>query len=435
MSITSDAPVVIGVRFQPVGKLYHFDASAHPELKPGDFVIVETNRGRQIGQIMGMVPPEKADLSNLKPIKAPASARDLMMKKLWQAKEVAALIDCREAAAEAGGLEGVKWLQAQYSYDGSLLTITFTSEEEEVNTNKLRKKLEQRIHTRLELRRIGARDSAKMLGEYGACGSPRCCSTHLTEFSPISIKMAKAQGISLNPSEITGMCGRLRCCLIYEYEQYVEALKALPKLNKWVNTPHGEGKVIEVNALDQSITVLVEDTRHKVSRDELQPLDELRALQAKASQGCSREGQGGVCECGGRVRSGKPASGTATSAQDEAAQPTGDEMAEAQANASQPASSQPDGGPDQTGQLQQPRPHAPGHQHRHERPHHGHAQQTSQPQGEARPTGSAEQTAQAGRPEQGSDRPDRQGRRRGRRGRRPNRGQGQGGGQGGQPAQ
>jgi cell fate regulator YaaT (PSP1 superfamily) len=372
MGIATTAPVVIGVRFQPIGKLYHFDATAHPQLEPGDFVIVETNRGRQIGQIMGMVAPEKADLASLKPIKAPATARDLMMKKLWEAKEVAALIDCREAAAEVGGLEGVKWLQAQYSYDGSTLSITFTSEEEEVNTNKLRKRLEQKIHTRLELRRIGARDSAKMLGEYGACGSPRCCSTHLTEFSPISIKMAKAQGISLNPSEITGMCGRLRCCLIYEYEQYVEALKALPRMNKWVGTPHGEGKVIEVNALEQTVTVLVEDTRHKVTRDEIQPVEEMRALQAKASQGCSREGQGGACECGGRVRSGKPA------------EPAQEVRAQAEVSAEKPATP-PEAPQASAGTSAQPRSH--------------------------------------------------QGRRRGRRGRKPNQGQGgQGGGQG-QPTQ
>lgn len=306
--------LIVGVRFHKIGKLYHFDASAYPELQPGDFVIVETTRGRQIGQIVGIIPPEKAEIASVKPIKAPATARDLMLKKLWEAKEVEALIVCREAAAEAGDLEGVKFVKASYSYDGSMLTFLFTSEEENVNTSKLKRKLDQKFHTRLELRRVGARDAAKLLGEYGACGGPRCCSTHLTEFSPISIKMAKAQGISLNPSEITGMCGRLRCCLIYEYEQYVEATRQLPRMNKWIGTPHGEGKVIEVNALKDSVTVLVEDTRYVVHRSELEHVEELRALQSKAAQGCSREGQGGPCECGGRIRSGKPET-------EEAAQP------------------------------------------------------------------------------------------------------------------
>ncbi len=303
------APLIVGVRFQKVGKLYHFDASAHPELEPGDFVIVETARGRQIGQIMGMVPPERAELSSLKPIKAPATARDLMMKRLWEAKEVEALIVCREAAAELGGFESVKFIKAGYSYDGAVASFAFTAEDEEanINTTRLRKRLEQKLHARIDMRRIGARDSAKLLGEYGACGGPRCCSTHLTEFSPISIKMAKAQGISLNPSEITGMCGRLRCCLIYEYEQYVEATKHLPKLNKTIDTPHGEGRVIDVNALRDSVTVLIGETRYEVTREDIQPLDELRALQNKAAQGCAREGQSGPCECGARIRSGKPA--------------------------------------------------------------------------------------------------------------------------------
>jgi cell fate regulator YaaT (PSP1 superfamily) len=297
---------IVGVRFHKIGKLYHFDASEYPELEPGDFVIVETTRGRQIGQIVGIVEPEKIEMASVKPIKAPATARDLMMKKLWEAKEVEALIICREAAADAGDLMDAKFVKASYSYDGSMLTFLFTSEEENLNTNRLKRKLDQKFHTRLELRRIGARDAAKLLGEYGACGSPRCCSTHLTEFSPISIKMAKAQGISLNPSEITGMCGRLRCCLVYEYEQYVEATRQLPRVNKWIGTPHGEGKVIEVHALKDSVTVLVEDTRYVIHRDELEHVEELRALQGKAAQGCSREGQGGPCECGARVRSGNP---------------------------------------------------------------------------------------------------------------------------------
>ena len=307
MGITT-APIIIGVRFQKVGKLYHFDASEYPELEPGDYVIVETTRGRQIGQIMGMVSPDQAGLSGVKPIKAPATARDLMMRRLWEAKEVEALVVCREAAAELGEFAGVKFIKASYSYDGAVAAFLFTAEDEEanINTTRLRKKLEQKLHTRVDMRRIGARDSAKLLGEYGACGAPRCCSTHLTEFSPISIKMAKAQGISLNPSEITGMCGRLRCCLIYEYEQYVEATKHLPKMNKTIGTPFGEGRVIDINALADSVTVLVEDTRHEIKREDIQPLEELRALQDKAGRGCSKEGHGGPCECGARVRSGKP---------------------------------------------------------------------------------------------------------------------------------
>lgn len=304
MTVTA-TPRVVGVRFREVGKLYHFDSSAYPDVQLGDYVIVETSRGRQLGQIMGFIPPEKAELPDIKPIKRLASARDLLMNKLYEAKGVEALIVCREAAAQLGGLEGAKFVMAEYNYDGSVLSFLYTSEEN-INTTRLRKRLAKEFRARVEMRRIGARDAAKLLGEYGACGAPRCCSTHLTEFSPISIKMAKAQGISLNPSEITGMCGRLRCCLIYEYEQYVEARKHLPKKNKRVGTPHGEGRVIAINPLAGSVTVLVEDNRYEVVQDDLIPLEELRALQEKAANPCAKEG-GGVCDCGARIRPGKPA--------------------------------------------------------------------------------------------------------------------------------
>ncbi len=295
---------IVAVRFNKIGKLYHFDVERFAELETGHFVIVETARGRQLGQIVGFVSPENAHSKHIKHVKAPATARDLMMNKLWEAKNIEALITCRELAAKLDTFEGVKFIQADYNYDGSMLAISYTSEETMINTTKLRQRLEDKYHTRIELRRIGTRDAAKVLGEYGACGGPRCCSTFLSEFSPISIKMAKAQGISLNPSEITGMCGRLRCCLIYEYEQYVEANKTLPRVGKWIGTSYGEGKVIDVNSLRGTVTVIVNDTRQEIGRDDIVPLEELRALQKKAAQACSKEGAGGVCECGARVRSG-----------------------------------------------------------------------------------------------------------------------------------
>lgn len=300
------APRVAAVRFHKIGKLYHFDASHYPDLKASDYVVVDTQRGRQLGQVISFVEADQVNMGEVKPIRRPANPRDLMMKKLWEAKEIAALIDTRETAARMGGLSGVKFVKASYNYDGSMLTILFTCEDN-LDVTNLRKKLTRDLHTRVDLRRIGARDAARLLGEYGACGGPRCCSTFLTDFSPVSIKMAKTQGISLNPTEITGMCGRLRCCLVYEYEQYVEATKALPRMNKWVGTPHGDGKVIDLNPLKQTATVLVEEARYEVVKDDIVPLDELRALEAKAKAGCSREGQGGPCECGARVRSGKPA--------------------------------------------------------------------------------------------------------------------------------
>jgi cell fate regulator YaaT (PSP1 superfamily) len=146
---------------------------------------------------------------------------------------------------------------------------------------------------------IGPRDVAKILGGYGACGEPRCCSTFLTEFSPVSIKMAKEQGISLSPQEITGMCGRLRCCLVYEYEQYVAAKKALPRIGKRVGTPHGEGIVRDQRVLRDSIVVDVDGEWHEIFRHEFEPLEELEALENKAAAGCSKH-EGGGCDCGAK---------------------------------------------------------------------------------------------------------------------------------------
>ena len=159
----------------------------------------------------------------------------------------------------------------------------------------------QRIYPRsvVELRQIGPRDVAKLLGGMGACGiENRCCSMFLTEFSPISIKMAKEQGISLTPSEITGMCGRLRCCMVYEYEQYVEARNQLPKRGKRVVTPLGEGKVVDVYPLRQAVVVMLDKgTQQEFPHEQIQPWDELEALRRKSQEPCAKHGDG-PCDCG-----------------------------------------------------------------------------------------------------------------------------------------
>ncbi len=291
--------LIAGVRFYEVGKLYHFSCGHISDLVVGDFVIVETTRGRQMGQVMNIMPMEEGSTErDYKPILRRSTPTDMMSQQLWKARELEALVACREKVAELGGLESAKFVAAQYNFDGTLLTYLFSAEDK-VNTNKLRTALQRNFKAKIEMRQIGPRDVAKLLGGMGACGIPRCCSTFLTDFSPISIKMAKAQGISLNPSEITGMCGRLRCCLIYEYEQYVEARKQLPKRNKRVGTPHGEGRVIDVHPLRDAVTVLVEDAYHVVNREDLIPLEEFEALKSKAEAGCSKHGDG-PCDCGAR---------------------------------------------------------------------------------------------------------------------------------------
>ena len=296
----ADIPVeqikhVAGVRFQKIGKLYHFDYSRFPELKAGDFVIVETLRGRQMGQIMGFTEPDAH--RDIREILRPASPRDLVLQQYWVDKQPEALVVCRETASDMRYFDDVKFVEAQYNYDGSVVTFLFSAEQK-VDTTTIQKRLQRKIEATVELRQIGPRDVAKLLGGFGACGETRCCSTFLTDFSPISIKMAKAQGISLNPSEITGMCGRLRCCLVYEYEQYVEARKILPRRNKRVGTPYGEGRVIDVLPLLDSVMVdLGEAGRKTVTREEITPLEEFRRLAEKAQSPCDKHGDG-ACECG-----------------------------------------------------------------------------------------------------------------------------------------
>ncbi len=296
---------IIGVRFTKIGKIYHFNSADFTDLKKGEHVIVDTSRGRHLGevvQILEEAPPQPE--GGWKPVERRATPRDLLLLQSWQAKQTEAMINCRARASELR-LRDVKIVTAEYNYDGSRLTFLFSTEsEEKVELKSLKKDMQQIYPTaNIEMRQIGPRDVAKFLGGMGACGiETRCCSKFLTDFSPISIKMAKEQGISLTPNEITGMCGRLRCCLIFEYEQYVEARKTLPKRNKRVVTPKGEGKVIDIIPMSDKVTVLIESGTDRpqhftFSREEIEPWDELEALRRKAQAPCDRH-EGGGCTCG-----------------------------------------------------------------------------------------------------------------------------------------
>ena len=296
---------IIGVRFTKIGKIYHFDSSAVPDVGLGEHVIVDTSRGRHLGEVVQVVKelPPKPD-GGWRSVERRATPRDLLLLQSWQSKQTEAMITCRARASELG-LSEVKIVAAEYNYDGSRLTFMFsTDSEEKVDLKSLKKDMgDAHPNTYIELRQIGPRDVAKIIGGMGACGiETRCCSKFLTEFSPISIKMAKEQGISLTPEEITGMCGRLRCCLIYEYEQYVEARKQLPKRNKRVVTPKGEGKVIDILPMSNQVVVLIEDAEGKRSRetfakDDIQPWDELEALRRKSEAPCDKHNSG-ECTCG-----------------------------------------------------------------------------------------------------------------------------------------
>lgn len=299
-------PTIIGVRFTKIGKIYHFDSSTVPDVILGERVIVDTARGKHLGEVVQKLedlPPVPE--GGWKSVERRATPRDLLLQQSWQSKQTEAMINCRARAAELE-LKQIKIAAAEYNFNGSRLAFLFSTDTDEKVDLKSLKKDMQKLYpeSQIEMRQIGPRDVAKLIGGMGACGiETRCCSKFLTDFSPISIKMAKEQGISLTPSEITGMCGRLRCCLIYEYEQYVEARKQLPKRNKRVITPKGEGKVMDVMPLSNKVVVAVEaegEARPQwftFERDELQPWDELEALRRKSAAPCDRHNNGG-CTCG-----------------------------------------------------------------------------------------------------------------------------------------
>jgi len=279
-------PLIVAIRFAEIGKLYHFDASSTPDIQVGDHVIVETSRGKQLGEVAQIVHGSVSTPDGkVKPIDRKATPRDLVLRRKWQQNEIEALVACRERLANSK-VTSVKIIAAEFSFDGSRLSFMYSSEtEEKVDLKFLRQDMSKVYPGKqIDMHQVGPRDVAKFLGGMGACGlETRCCAKFLTDFSPISIKMAKEQGISLTPSEITGMCGRLRCCLIYEYEQYVAVRKELPKRGKRVVTPMGEGKVVDTYPISLQVSVEIPDTGvRQFSRDELEPWDELEAIRRKA---------------------------------------------------------------------------------------------------------------------------------------------------------
>jgi len=258
---------VAGVRFQPTGKVYCFDASICPDLQPGDFVLVETARGQQLGRVVNVRPTCEGKEVELKPVQRRATGHDLALRRHWQSQEAEALKVACETAEQLR--MRVKIVVAEYAFDGQRLTLLYVSEDK-FDANQLIQELQRRLDVRVDLRRIGPRDHAKLLGGYGACGELRCCARFLSEFNPVSIKMAKTQGVSLNPSDITGMCGRLRCCLMYEEEQYKEASQTMPRRKKMVRTPHGEGRVVDLLPLKGVVVVQIEDRRVEVPLEEVE---------------------------------------------------------------------------------------------------------------------------------------------------------------------
>ncbi|MDX9849075.1 MAG: regulatory iron-sulfur-containing complex subunit RicT [Anaerolineaceae bacterium] len=276
---------VVSVRFSKVGKLYHFEADTDMNINPGDQVVVETARGWQLGEVAQIIGDVKtAGEGSWKKIDRKASEGDLQQRKNNEEKEAELIEFCR-SEIRAQNLNGVKAVSAEYSLDGSKISVLYSYEgDDKVELRNLKQEINKFVHhAQVELRQIGPRDVAKIFGGMGACGLPtRCCSKFLTDFSSISIRMAKEQGISLTPTEITGMCGRLRCCLIYEYEMYVENRKQLPKRNKRVLTPVGEGKVIDVLPLKMAVVVDIPEVgRKEFFNSDIQIVDGSQPIQVK----------------------------------------------------------------------------------------------------------------------------------------------------------
>jgi cell fate regulator YaaT (PSP1 superfamily) len=250
--------VVIGVRFNTASKVYYFDPTGVENVTVGDYVVVETARGEEIGRVV--IPPsevsDQAVVGQLKSVQRQATALDLTQMTYYRCREQEALARCEEKVLEHGLV--MKAVRAEYNYDGSRLVFFFTAENR-VDFRHLVQDLARTFQARIELRQIGVRDEAKMMGGIGKCGLHLCCATWLTEFNPVSIKMAKHQDLPLSPMEISGVCGRLLCCLAYEDDQYIQMQAELPKRGATVQTAHGPGKVVQTNIIKGTLHVELEN--------------------------------------------------------------------------------------------------------------------------------------------------------------------------------
>ncbi|MDE6815674.1 MAG: stage 0 sporulation family protein [Lachnospiraceae bacterium] len=248
---------VIGVRFRTAGKIYFFDPGKH-RIKKGDHVIVETARGIEYGTVVGN-PRDVTDdkvIQPLKPVLRIATERDNEQEAANKLKEKEAFKICLEKI-QKHGLE-MKLIDAEYTFDNNKVLFYFTADGR-IDFRELVKDLASVFKTRIELRQIGVRDETKILGGIGICGRELCCHSHLSEFVPVSIKMAKEQNLSLNPTKISGVCGRLMCCLKHEEDTYEELNRKLPNVGDHVTTSDGlKGEVSSVNVLRQLVKVIVD---------------------------------------------------------------------------------------------------------------------------------------------------------------------------------
>ena len=254
---------IIGVKFRSRGKLVYCDAGEIP-LQVNDYVVVDTGRGLDVAKVVTLEAPSKPG-ENLMMVVRQAEEEDLEEARRNLEKE--ALSKCDEMADQLG--LKMKPLAARYDSKGERLTVFFSAQER-VDFRELVRKLSHALETRVELRQVKARDEAKLLGSIGKCGYPLCCQNFLTSFASVSIKMAKEQSLALNPMKISGICGRLLCCLAYESKDYADMKKKMPQPKQEILTPWGKGRVISTNLLKETVTIQFDnDVVKEIALDEL----------------------------------------------------------------------------------------------------------------------------------------------------------------------
>jgi cell fate regulator YaaT (PSP1 superfamily) len=261
---------VVGICFQRGGKVYDFDAG-HFVLNPGDPVIVETENGLAMARIVTPVfaiPLEQCP-SDLKPVVRKASRSDQEREKKNRERESHAHRFCMLRIKDKR--LDMKLVRVEYLHDGSRAIFYYTADQR-VDFRDLVKDLAHELHTRIEMRQIGVRDESKMIGGLGNCGRILCCASFLTEFSPVSVRMAKDQCLAMNPAKVSGICGRLMCCLSYEHPIYQELMKKMPKRGSAVDTPDGKGTVLDLNPILQTVLVQLEETIKNYKADQVKEI-------------------------------------------------------------------------------------------------------------------------------------------------------------------
>ena len=263
MNMAPETAEVVDIQFRAGQKVYYFDPAGHT-CKTGDHVIIDTARGPEYGICAGGNHriPVKDVVAPLRCVLRHATAEDERIVARNRTEEKRAFDVCMQKIEEHG--LDMQLVSAEYAFDGSKILFFFTADER-VDFRELVKNLASVFHTRIELRQIGVRDKAKMVGGLGICGRPFCCASFLDDFQPVSIKMAKTQNLSLNPTKISGTCGRLMCCLKYEQDAYEDLLRTAPKAESFVDTPEGRGTVVEVDLLRQRVKVRMEDAPETIS--------------------------------------------------------------------------------------------------------------------------------------------------------------------------